>query len=167
MATAEGVQLSQVILQKMEQLKELSKGIDEKTASRAPEGRWSPKQIVSHLCGPEGVGFLPSMQAFLDKDTPRLDIKPEDPFFSENRSRMTLSELLSEFERECNRAAKFAEGLTDEQLARKAYIPLLKDTPMGEYPTLAQWIGAIGEYHVGFHIDHMKEILQALGAATV
>ena len=165
MAT-EGVRLSQVIRQKMEQFKGLCKGIDEKTASRAPEGRWSPKQIVSHLCGPEGVGFLPSMQAFLDKDTPRLDIKPEDPFFSENRSWMSLAELLSEFEKECRRAAEFAERLTDEQLARKAHIPLLKEAPMGEYPTLAQWIGAIGEYHVGFHIDHMKEILQALGVSA-
>jgi len=165
MAT-EGVRLSQVIRQKMEQFKGLCKGIDEKTASRAPEGRWSPKQIVSHLCGPEGVGFLPSMQAFLDKDTPRLDIKPEDPFFSENRSRMSLAELLSEFEKECRRTAEFAERLTDEQLARKAHIPLLKEAPMGEYPTLAQWIGAIGEYHVGFHIDHMKEILQALGVSA-
>ncbi len=167
MATSEGVRLSQLIRQKMEQFKEVCKGIDEKTASRAPKGRWSPKQIVSHLCGPEGIGFLPGMQAFLDKDTPRLDIKPEDPFYSENRSRMTLAELLSEFESECNRVAELAKGLTDEQLARKAHIPMLKESPLGEYPTLAQWIGALGEYHVGFHIDHMKEIRQALGVATV
>jgi len=167
MATSEGVRLSQLIREKMEQFKTACKGIDEKTASRAPEGRWSPKQIVSHLCGPEGIGFLPSMQAFLDKDTPRLDIKPEDPFFSEKRSRMTLAELLSEFEKECNRVAAFAEKLSDQQLARKAHIPMIKESPLGEYPTLALWIGAIGEYHVGFHIDHMKEVRQALGAATV
>ena len=167
MATAEGIRLSQVIRPKMEQFRELCKEIDEKTASRAPEGRWSPKQIISHLCGPEGVGYLPSMQAFLEKDTPRLDIKPEDPFFSENRSRMTLLELLSEFTREYNRVVEFAKGLTEEQLARKAHIPLLKETPIGEYPTLAQWIGAIGGYHLGFHIDHMKEILQALGVKVV
>ena len=167
MATSEGVRLSQLIREKMEQFKTACKGIDEKTASRAPEGRWSPKQIVSHLCGPESIGFLPSMQAFLDKDTPRLDIKPEDPFFSEKRSRMTLAELLSEFEKECNRVAAFAEKLSDQQLARKAHIPMIKESPLGEYPTLALWIGAIGEYHVGFHIDHMKEVRQALGAATV
>jgi hypothetical protein len=162
MAISEGVRLSHLIRQKTEEFRAVCKGIDEKTASRAPEGRWSPKQIVSHLCGPEGLGYLPSMQAFLDQDTPRLDIKPEDPFFSEKRSRMTLSELLSEFEREYNRQIDFVKGLTEEQLARKAHIPLLKDTPLGEYLTLAQWIGAIADYHVGFHIDHLKEILQAL-----
>ena len=40
--------------------------------------------------------------------------------------------------------------------------PLLKDTPMGKYPTLAAWIDGIADYHLTFHIDHMYEILQAL-----
>ena len=44
MATSEGAKLSQVIRQKLEELKKLCKGLDEETASRAPSGRWSPKQ---------------------------------------------------------------------------------------------------------------------------
>ncbi len=165
MPTPEGVRLSQVIHQKMEELRRLCKGIDEKTASRAPAGRWSPKEILSHVCGPEGVGLFPSIQTILDKDTPRLDIKAEDPFFTEKRRQMTLKELLLEFEREYNHIAEVVEGLSEEQLSRKAHIPLLKETPIGEYPTLAMWIGAIGGFHLGSHIDHMKEILQALGFA--
>jgi hypothetical protein len=38
---------------------------------------------------------------------------------------------------------------------------MLKDSPIGEYPTLAQWAFGLGDFHVGFHIDHLKEILQA------
>jgi hypothetical protein len=163
MTTSEGIILSQLVRQKADQLKQLYAGIDSETASRAPAGRWSPKQILSHLCGPEGIGFFPSLQAFLEKDTPRLDIEAENPFFSEKRSRMTVPELLSEFDKEYNRIAEFAKELSEQQLARKAHIPLLKETRIGEYPTLAQWIGAIGEYHMGFHIDHLKEILAALG----
>ena len=163
MSTSEGAQLSQMIRRKVEEFKKLCEGLDEDTASRAPSGRWSPKQILSHLCGPEGMGFFPTLQAILEKDTPRLDIEAENPFFSERRARMTLAELLSEIDREYGRIADLAAGLSEGQLSRKAHIPLLKETPLGEYPTLAVWIRAIGEQHVGFHIDHLREILQGLG----
>jgi hypothetical protein len=99
------------------------------------------------------------------KDTPRLDIMPENPYFTDKRAKMTLAQLLAELDSEYSRIVEFTSGLTDDQLARKAHIPLVKDTPMGEYPTLAMWIQAIAEYHVGFHIDHMREILRALGKA--
>jgi len=165
MLTAEGARLSIVIRQKMEEMKALCKGVDEDAASRAPVGRWSPKEILSHLCGPEGIGFFPTIQTILEKDTPRLDIEAENPFFTENRSRMTLKELLSEFEKEYSHMAEVVEGLSEKQLSRKAHIPLLKETPIGEYPTLAMWVQTIGEYHLGSHIDHMKEILQAIGVA--
>ena len=98
----------------------------------------------------------------LEKDAPRLGIEAENPFFTENRSRMTMKELLSEFEKEYSHIAEVVEGLSEKQLSRKAHIPLLKETPIGEHPTLAMWVQAIGEYHLGSHIDHMEEIFKAL-----
>jgi hypothetical protein len=166
MATVNADQLSQVIREKVGEFKRLCEGLDEGTASRAPAGRWSPKQIVSHLCGPEGIGFLASLRPFLEQETPRIDIEPENPFFSENRARMTFAELLAELDKEYRQIAEFVAGLSEQQLNRKAHIPLLKDTPIGEYPTLAAWAQAIVEYHVTFHIDHMREILQALGVVA-
>ena len=162
MPTNEAVQLSELIHQNVAAFKEVCEGIDEETASRAPSDRWSPKQVVSHLCGPEGAGMMPTFSVFVEKDIPRLDIETEDPFFSENRARMTFAELLAEFGEEYGRIAEFVEGLSEEELNRKAHVPLLKETPIGEYPTLAVWARTIGEEHLGSHIDHMREILEAL-----
>jgi hypothetical protein len=162
MTTSRGSKLAQDIRQKVADLKEVCKGVDENLASRAPKDRWSPKQIISHLCGPEGVGHLPLLRSFVNSETPFIDLDTENPFFTENRARMSLIDLVAECERNYQNVAKFAEELTDEQLGRKAYIPKLKDSPLGEYPTLDGMINGLGEYHVQFHIDHLREILAAL-----
>ena len=78
MASAEGARLAQTIRQNLEKMNKLCAGIDEATASRAPEGRWTPKEIISHLSGPEGIGLLPAFQAILTQDTPRLDMEPPE-----------------------------------------------------------------------------------------
>ena len=163
MADSKGEDLARLVRQKMREFIDLSKDLDEQTASRAPEGRWSPKQIVSHISGPDGVGYMPMLQGFLDQDTPQFDIEPENPYFTDRRYRLTFAALLGELEKEYTRIADFAARLSPDQLNRKAHIPLLKETPIGEYPTLADWIAALMDYHVGFHIDHLKEIRGALG----
>lgn len=163
MPTSQATELSDLIHRKASEFKELCKGFDEETASIAPSGRWSPKEIVSHLCGPEGIGQMPTIHGFLENDTPTLDIVVEDSFFSEGRSRMSFLELLAEFDREYDRLAEFASGLSEEQLDRKAHMPFLKGSPFSEYPTLAEWFRLIGEHHLGFHTDHMREVLETLG----
>ncbi len=162
MATSRGNQLAQEIRQKVAALKQVCQGVDEKVASRAPTDRWSPKQILSHLCGPEDVGHLPILRAFVDSDIPMIDLDIGNPFFTENRARMSFSELVAECEMKYQRIANFAAELTESQLARKAHIPKLKDSPLGEYPTLDGVIYGLCVYHVQSHIDQLREVLAAL-----
>jgi len=165
MSTFEGAQLAQIIRAKTEEMKKVCEAMTEETASEAPQGRWSPKQIISHISGPDGIGLMPAITLILEQDIPRVDLVAEDPFFTDRRSRLSMTDLLSEFEQEYHRIADFLANASEDQLRRKAHIPLFKDTPLGEYPTLAAFIGALGEWHMEFHLNHMKEVLQALGNA--
>ena len=163
MPNLDGKEIAQGVLTKMAEFRKSCEGINEENSFKAPEGRWTPKEIISHLCGQEGVGHLPMLKSFLKRDTPEINIEPENTYWSGKRSRMSLAELLSEFDQEYTRIATFIKGLSEEQLSRKAHIPMFKNSPLGEYPTLAQLAEGLSNYHIGFHIDHMREILQALG----
>ena len=164
MTTSRGKQLAQEIRQKVQELKGACQGVDENLAARAPQERWSPKEILSHLSGPEGTGHQPLLRAFLDSDTPTIDLDAGNPFFTEKRARMRFGELVVECEKNYERIANFSAGLSEAELERKAHIPELKESPLGEYPTLAAMINGLGEYHIQFHIDHLREILAALAA---
>lgn len=162
MANSRGERLAERIRQKVAALKQACEGVDEASASRVPAGGWSPKMILSHLCGPEGSGHLPLFKAFVDSDTPKLELNPGNPFFTETRAGMRFGELVAECESNYRRVADFAAGLTDEQLARKAYIPELKESPLGEYPTLDGMIFGLTDFHIQDHTDHLRKSLAAL-----
>jgi hypothetical protein len=163
MAAPDGNRLAETIRQQLEEINQLGKGLDEATASQSPAGRWSPKEIISHLCGPEGMRYTKVIQTILEQDTPLVEVEAANTYFTGKRSQMSLAELLSLLKEQYGSMAEKTAGLSDENLARKLHVPLFKDSPLGEYPTLAMFISAMTRYHLGEHIQHLKEILQLLG----
>jgi hypothetical protein len=145
--------------QKVREIKEAVSGISDEQASRQPaSGEWCVKEVLSHLSGRETASFLAGLNSFLEEDTPEMDLTPGDPYFSPQREKLSCSELLSKVEEQYSGIGKFLAGLTEEQLARKAHIAFLKETPLGEYPTLAQWASAIMHFHLTEHINQLRNL---------
>ena len=162
MVSEKAIELSRVINNKIQEMSRLCEGIDEAAASRAPTGRWSPKEIISHLIGPGDGGFVPVLEMILSEDKPFLDLQPGNSHFTEKRAGTTFHVLFAQFKTDYRAFADRVAALSDEQLARTIHIPALKDAPMGEYPTIQVFIELMAVHHVDSHMDHMKEILGLL-----
>ena len=109
---------------------------------------------------------MPAIDAFLKQEMPLLELEAANPFFTGKRPQMTMAELLSEMKKEYERMAEVVSGLSTDGLHRKAHVPLFKETPIGEFPTLAVFVRALAEHHIGYHIDHMKKVLGELGVSA-
>ena len=148
----------------MKELGEALEGMDEEDAARRPaDGEWCCKEMLSHLMGDEGESFVTGLRRFLNEDTPLIGVVAGLPYFTPARQAMSLSELRAGVWRQYQEVADFIGSLNDEQLTRKARIPLLKETPIGEYATLAQWAGAIINFHLTDHVGQMGKVRAALG----
>lgn len=151
--------LKEQLAGRVREVTEIASGLSEEQAAKAPaEGEWSAKQILSHLCGADEALSMYEFQRFLDEDTPPLGITPGS--YGDTRKEASVSELVSKIETDYGAIGTFIAGLSDEQLARKAHVPFLKETPLGEYPTLGQWVGAVINYHLPDHINQLRTAAQ-------
>ncbi len=164
MVSAAAVSLRDALAQKMQELGQALDGLDEtKAAQRPAEGEWCPKEILSHLMGDEGESFVAGLRRFIDEDTPLIGVVAGLPYYTPSRQTMSLSQLRAGVWSQYQEVTDFLGGLSDEQLARKGRVPLLKETPIGEYPTLAQWAGAIISFHLTDHINQVRNARQGVG----
>jgi hypothetical protein len=62
--------------------------------------------------------------------------------FISNKPRMAFTQLLSEVEKEYEPMTKFATGLSKEQLARKANVPLLRSQTHWRYADIQSALAA-------------------------
>jgi hypothetical protein len=154
-----GPSLQQQLDQKVQEIKQAVSGLSEERAASPPvQGEWSAKEVLSHLCGDDDALSMYEFKRFLSEDTPPLGITPGQ--YSDIRKDAPMPELLSKIETDYSAIGKFFAGLNEEQLNRKAHIPFLKETPLGEYPTLGQWAVGIIQFHLNDHIQQLKNISQ-------
>lgn len=165
MVSQAATSLGEAIEGKLRELGEALDGIGEEQAGRRPaDGEWSCKEVLSHLMGDEGEREVDRLQRFMDEENPLIGIMVGLPYYTPERQAMSLSELRAGVWKRYEEMAVFVSGLNDEQLERGARIPLLKQTPIGEQATLAQWVGVVTTFHLPAHIEQVKGIRQQLGA---
>jgi uncharacterized damage-inducible protein DinB len=156
-----GPTLQQQLNQKVQEIKQAVAGIDEEKATRSPgSGEWSAKEILWHLTGEEHALKTFEMERFLKEETPDLGLTPGQTPYNEERSKTPVNELVSRVESQYAEVGNFLAGLSDEQLNRKAHIPFLKETPLGEYPTLGQWAIGLINFHLNDHVQQLKNLSQ-------
>ncbi|MCH7523055.1 MAG: DinB family protein [Chloroflexi bacterium] len=164
MVSEAGTSLRDALGQKMDELSEALNGLDEaKAGQRAADAEWCCKEILSHLMGDEGEDILAPFRQIIEEDTPLIGIVTGLPYYTPDRQTMSLAEMRGAVSSRYRELAEFLGGLTEADLARKARVPLFKETPIGEYATMAQFAGALN-FHLTDHINQISNARQQVGA---
>ena len=164
MVSAQATSLREAMEQKLHELGEALDGLDEEKAAQRPaEAEWCCKEVLSHLMGDEGEDAVAPFRRFVDEDTPMIGIVTGLPYYTPARQAMSLKEIRAAVWQRYQGVADFLGGLSDEQLERKARVPLFKDTPAGEYPTVVQFVGGLN-FHLTDHINQLRAARQAISA---
>ena len=152
-----GDALSAQLAAKVNEVKDAVAGMSEEQAAQTKgEGEWSAKQVLSHLCGDNDALSMYEFSRFLNEEMPDLGIGPGR--YGDNRKGATVPELVAKLDADYAAIGTFLSGLNDEQLGRKARVTMLKETPLGEYPTLGQWAGAMINYHLADHVNQLRAL---------
>jgi DinB superfamily len=153
-----GPSLQQQLDQKVQEIKQAVSGIDdEKASQKKGADEWSVKEVLSHLSGDGSSDAVSLLDRVIKEDTPEIDIHPGQSYY-EGRESIPVKELTSRVESTYTEMGSFLAGLSEEQLNRKAQVPLLKETPIGEYPTLGQLAGALINFHLNDHVQQLRNL---------
>jgi len=152
-------ELKQGIESKVKEIRECVGRIDEGRSLRTPApGEWCVKEVLTHLGFDATV--LESFRRIVQEDTPLIDVVPGQSHFDETHRTRPVGNLLEEVESRYLDLARFVGSLSDEQLQRRGHVPLFKQTPFGEYPTLEQWANGLINFHLASHVGQLQNLCQ-------
>lgn len=101
--------------------------------------------------------------SFASSDLPLIEIKPGQVHLTPERQMMTLQQFRSALDRHRREAFAYLEGLRDEDLQRKARIPLFEPLLGTDEITMPTWIRVFFAIHWGDHADQLAKIRKAVG----
>ena len=135
---------------------------------RADEpGEWTTRQVLTHLLFPPDWDLVEVLQSFRERDLPVIEIEPGDPFLTPERRMLTLDQLVTALDAQRRAVFAYLRSLGENDLARKARIPLFKTFMGTDEITLPVFVGALFEYHWNDHAAQLAKIRDAVGLPAV
>jgi hypothetical protein len=130
--------------------------------SDAP-AEWTTRQVLCHLLGAPGWRPVPVLSTFATAELPLIEIKPGQTHVTPERQVMRLHQFTNGLDRHRREVFEFLERLGDEDLQRKARIPLFKQVLGTDEVTIPTWVGAFFGVHWGDHAGQLAKIRKAVG----
>ena len=153
--------LKEQLQERIRTIEQLTSDVSNEQAAEAPaEGEWCVKEVLSHLAGAETRSFYDGINAFVEQDTPTLELTPGQSYFDSTRQDASVAALRTSVIDQYNQIGDLLGGLSDEQLTRTAHMPGFKETPLGENPTLGSWAAGLINYHLPDHIAQLQSLCE-------
>lgn len=130
--------------------------------SDAP-GEWTAREVLSHLMFDPDYKAGTLLASFAERDLPVIEISPGDNFLTPERKRMTLAQMIAALDAQRRAVFTYLNGLTEQELGRKARIPLFKSFMGTDEIPLPMFIGALYDHHLNDHAGQIAKIRKAVG----
>lgn len=132
-------------------------------------GEWTTRQVLCHLLGAPGWRPVPVLSTFVKAEPgesvelPVIDIQPGQCHVTPERQMMKLQQFKNAIDRHRREVFEYLQTLPDDDLQRKARIPLFKQFLGTDEVTMPIWVGAYFVVHWGDHVGQLAKIRQAVG----
>jgi hypothetical protein len=126
-------------------------------------GEWTMREVLCHvLLEPE---FDPRavLSSFSHRDLPVFDVKASDTHLTPERQRLTLDGLMGALDAQRRALFAYLDELDEEDLRRKAKIPLFEQFMGTDEIPIAMFVGAMFDYHWNDHASQIAKIRRAVG----
>jgi len=131
-------------------------------------GEWTTRETLCHLAGSESPRLVDVVRTFSRTDYPRFDLHPADTAVTPEREEMTLAQLVGLLETQRTEIYAYLDSLPEVDLTeRKLRIPLFKQFMGTDEISLAQFVGAMFDFHWNDHASQLAKIREAVGLAEV
>ena len=124
---------------------------------------WTTRQVLCHLLGETGWRPVPVLSTFATAGLPLTEIKLGQTHVTLERQMMRLDQFTNALDRHRREVFEYLESLDDQDLQRKARIPLFKQLLGTDEVTIPTWVAAFFGVHWGDHAGQLATIRNTVG----